>query len=64
MQIHELKQKADILAIAAQLGIDIHPRTLRAICPFHDDKTPSLQFSKEKQIATCFSSNCEAGTMD
>ena len=54
MQIHELKQKADILTIAAQLGIDIHPRTLRANCPFHEDKTPSLQFSKEKQIATCF----------
>jgi len=37
---------------------------MRANCPFHDDKTPSLQFSKEKQIATCFSSNCTAGTMD
>jgi DNA primase len=31
---------------------------------FHDDKTPSLQFSKEKNICTCFSSKCDAGSMD
>jgi DNA primase len=36
----------------------------KALCPFHDDKTPSLQFSKEKNICTCFSSKCDAGTMD
>jgi DNA primase len=34
------------------------------LCPFHDDKSPSLQFSKEKNICTCFSSKCNAGTMD
>lgn len=64
MEIHEIKSKLDILKVAGSLGIQIHHITCRAHCPFHNDKTPSLQFSQEKQIATCFSSNCTAGTMD
>ena len=64
MEISEIKQQLEITQVAAQIGIVINPRTKRALCPFHPDKTPSLQFSKEKQIATCFSSNCTAGTMD
>ena len=64
MQIQSLKQSLDITQVAQHLGIEINPKTKRAHCPFHADKTPSLQFSKSKQIATCFSSNCDAGTMD
>ena len=64
MEIQELKARLNITEVAAQLGIPIDPKTKRALCPFHNDKTPSLQFSQEKQIATCFSSNCTAGTMD
>jgi len=64
MEIHELKSRLNITEVAVKLGIEINPRTKRAHCPFHNDKTPSLQFSKEKNICTCFSSNCTAGTMD
>lgn len=64
MEIHEIKDRLEITEVAEQLGIKIDQRSKRAHCPFHPDKTPSLQFSKEKQIATCFSSNCNAGTMD
>lgn len=64
MKIEEIKNRLDITQVAENLGIRIDPKTQRACCPFHNDKTPSLQFSKEKQIATCFSSNCQAGTMD
>jgi DNA primase len=64
MEISQIKSSLEITQVAAQLGITINPKTKRALCPFHPDKTPSLQFSKEKQIATCFSSNCTAGTMD
>ena len=63
MTIAALKSKLDILAVATHLGIVVNKHG-KAHCPFHDDKTPSLQFSREKQIATCFSSNCTAGTMD
>ena len=64
MEIQDLKNHLDITTVAEQLGIVVDGRTKRAKCPFHADKTPSLQFSKEKQICTCFSSNCDAGTMD
>ena len=63
MNIPLLKSRIDIMDIAGQLGIAIG-KADKALCPFHDDRTPSLQFSREKQIATCFSSNCHAGTMD
>lgn len=64
MEIQQIKNSLEITQVAEQLGIKIDQRSKRALCPFHPDKTPSLQFSKEKQIATCFSSNCNAGTMD
>jgi DNA primase len=64
MDIRQIKERLDILEVAAHLDIPIDKRSKKACCPFHDDKTPSLQFSQEKQIATCFSSNCNAGTMD
>ncbi|CAA0202468.1 toprim domain-containing protein [Tenacibaculum maritimum] len=63
MDIQGIKNSVEIIAIASQIGIHIE-KNGRAKCPFHNDKTPSLQFSKEKQICTCFSSNCDAGTMD
>ena len=64
MSITALKAKSDIIDVAQELGIEIDPKSNKALCPFHNDKNPSLQFSKEKQIATCFSGNCNAGTMD
>jgi DNA primase len=63
MTIPELKSQLEIMEVAKRLGIAINSQN-KSCCPFHEDKTPSLQFSKSKQIATCFSSNCTAGTMD
>ena len=63
MNIQQLKSHLDIITIAAQLGIEVGKND-KALCPFHPDTQPSLQFSREKQICTCFSSNCKAGTMD
>jgi len=64
MDIQAIKGNTNILQIGEELGIQIDKNTKRACCPFHEDKTPSLQFSESKQIATCFSSKCTAGTMD
>ncbi|HUH73687.1 MAG TPA: CHC2 zinc finger domain-containing protein [Chitinophagales bacterium] len=63
MDIKALKSQLEITHIAEQLGIRVGKND-KSLCPFHDDKSPSLQFSRDKQIATCFSSNCNAGTMD
>ncbi len=63
MTLTQLKNTVDIVHIAQELGL--HPdKNGKCICPFHKDKKPSLQFSQKKQIATCFSGNCSAGTMD
>ena len=63
MSIEDLKSRIDIIELARDLGIGVNGNS-KALCPFHNDKTPSLQFSKVKQICTCFSSSCNAGTMD
>ena len=36
----------------------------RLCCPWHDDKTPSLQLYPKTNTWTCFSSNCAAGSGD
>ena len=63
MEIATIKQRLDIVEVAASFGISVG-KDGKAICPFHNDSSPSLQFSKPKQICTCFSSKCGAGTMD
>jgi DNA primase len=63
MTITELKNNLQITDVGEHLGISIG-KSDKACCPFHNDKTPSFQFSKEKQIVTCFSSNCDFGTKD
>ncbi|QTY27306.1 CHC2 zinc finger domain-containing protein [Flavobacterium sp. CS20] len=64
MEIQEIKNRLNITEVARHLGIEVNQRTKRALCPFHADKNPSMQFSEEKQICTCFSSNCNLGTVD
>ncbi len=39
-------------------------RNQRLLCPFHDDKTPSLQVYPQTGTWTCFSTNCHAGSGD
>ncbi len=39
-------------------------RNHRLRCPWHDDKTPSLQIYPRTGTWTCFSSNCNAGSGD
>jgi DNA primase len=63
MTLSELKQQVNILAVMQKLSVQVD-RNGKCRCPFHDDKSPSMQVSEKKQIATCFSSNCDAGTMD
>jgi DNA primase len=39
-------------------------RNHRLLCPFHEDKTPSLQIYPDTNTWTCFSTNCHAGSGD
>ncbi len=46
---------ADIVTvISSYIDVQKHGRSFLSICPFHDDKNPSMNISKEKQIFKCF----------
>ncbi|WP_343745230.1 CHC2 zinc finger domain-containing protein [Chitinophaga sp.] len=63
MEIKDIKQQLSIGQVLAHYGLqtDKHQRVL---CPFHPDKTPSLQLHPKTGAYHCFSSNCSAGTGD
>lgn len=63
MTLSELKNQVNITTVMTKLGVQVD-KNGKCRCPFHSDKNPSMQVSEKKQIATCFSSNCDAGTMD
>lgn len=54
--IENLLKSADIVnVISSYIHVIKKGRSYLAICPFHDDKHPSLNISREKQIYKCFS---------
>jgi DNA primase len=53
--LDEIIKKADIANIVSRyIPITKKGRNFVALCPFHDDKNPSLSISQEKQIFKCF----------
>jgi DNA primase len=63
MEIADIKNRLPIGQVLEHYGLkpDRHDRLL---CPFHPDKTPSLQIYPKTNTYCCFSSNCTAGTGD
>ena len=58
MEISDIKQRLILKQVLDYYGLkpDKH---LRLNCPFHADKTPSLQVYYKTHTAYCFSSNCK-----
>jgi DNA primase len=57
MEIQDIKTQLTIKEILQHY--QLYPdKQNRLCCPFHDDKTPSLQVYYKTQTAYCFSSNC------
>jgi len=53
--IDSLLKKADIVSVVSSyINVIRKGRSHVALCPFHDDKHPSLQISPDKQIFKCF----------
>lgn len=50
-------QQANILDVISSYNVHIEKagRSYKALCPFHDDKHPSMHISPEKKIWKCFS---------
>jgi DNA primase len=63
MEITEIKQQLTIQTVLNHYGIKSDKNGM-AKCPFHNDKTPSLQIYPKSNTYCCFSSNCNAGTGD
>lgn len=56
--VDDILKHADIVnVISSYINVIKRGRSYEAICPFHDDKNPSLKISKEKQIYKCFVCN-------
>lgn len=59
-EINTIRSNADIVEIIGDyLELKQKGRNYVAICPFHDDHTPSLVVSTERQIFNCFT--CKTG---
>ena len=53
--INELRSKLNIVdVISSYIPLSKKGRNYFGLCPFHDDHTPSLSVSEEKQIYKCF----------
>jgi len=63
MQISEIKSRLSINTVLSHYSLT-PDRNNRLKCPFHDDKTPSMQVYPKTGTWTCFSSNCSAGSGD
>ena len=50
-----IQNKADIVEIInSYVKLESHGKNYFGICPFHDDHSPSMSVSKDKQIYKCF----------
>ena len=54
-EINNIRSNADIVdVISDYLDLKQRGRNYVAVCPFHDDHSPSLVVSRERQMFTCF----------
>ncbi len=61
-QIERLKTEVSIQRLAEGAGVSLkrHGVDLLGLCPFHDDKEPSLVISPNKNLWHCLGA-CQAG---
>ncbi len=58
MEITEIKTRLTLARLLQYYSLKADKQS-RLRCPFHEDKTPSLQLYYKTQTAYCFSSNCK-----
>ena len=55
-EINYIRQKANIVdVISSYIPLDHKGKNYFGVCPFHEDHSPSMSVSEEKQIYKCFS---------
>jgi DNA primase len=63
MEIQQIKEQLTIAQVLDHYNLKADKNNMLC-CPFHNDKTPSLQIYPQTNTFCCFSSNCKAGTGD
>jgi DNA primase len=63
MELKDIKQQLSIDRVLSHYSLK-PDKNNRLLCPFHNDKNPSLQIYPATNTYCCFSSNCNAGTGD
>jgi len=63
MEIQAIKASLSIVKVLEHYQVKVD-KNHRALCPFHPDKTPSLQLYPKTNTYCCFSTRCKAGTGD
>lgn len=54
--INDIRNKIDIVeVVSSYLPLTTRGKNYFGVCPFHDDHSPSMSVSKDRQIYTCFS---------
>ena len=54
--INEIRNRTDIVEVVSKyVNLTKKGKNYIGVCPFHDDHSPSMSVSPEKQIFTCFS---------
>jgi len=64
-ELERLKKEVSIQRLAEALGIKLQPhgKNLIGLCPFHDDKEPSLVITPEKNLWNCLGACGSGGTV-
>ncbi|WP_051316781.1 CHC2 zinc finger domain-containing protein [Aquimarina muelleri] len=57
MEISEIKAQLSITDVLQYYGVELI-KNKQCLCPFHDDKTPSMQVYTNTNTVYCFSGNC------
>lgn len=53
--IDDIKNRVDIIDIISEyINVERRGESFKALCPFHNEKTPSFHISSQKQIYKCF----------
>jgi len=58
MEISEIKTRLSITEVLGHYGLKAD-KNARLRCPFHEDKTPSMQVYEKTGTVYCFSANCK-----